>query len=345
MKQINSKNIIDDVAKSEFIATILQIALLFFALSIVLMITLYIHNKLKENKIAKTAQLSRILQDILFRYLHLNWNEDDKKSQITNKLLYFSTNEFYRKTLVNYIIQLLKLFQGEEKEKLQSLYKDLGFQHDMLLQLKSKSWLKRLNAINELCNMELIEYRNQIFQLLNDKNHEVKLVAMQAIILIDKHPFNFLLNTTLILTQSQILYITKKATEIKLENKYDILKLSQSNEDSHVLLSLHLAELYECKNLLEHFIPFLNHSNVSIKSQTFILLAQLDEQKYHTILSTYCQFTSHEEITMLLNKVHSRYLSIPSNANQLIINALNHQESAHSINYHSVFYDNLFSFC
>lgn len=345
MKQINSKNIIDDVAQREFIATILQIALVFFALSILLMIILYVHNKIKENKIAKTAQLSRILQDILFRYIHLNWNEEDKKSQITNKLLYFSSNEFYRKTLVNYIIQLLKLFQGEEKEKLQSLYKDLGFQHDMLAQLQSKSWLNRLNAINELCNMELTEYRNQIFKLLNDRNHEVKLVAMQAIILIDQHPFNFLLNSTSKLTKSQILFITKKATEIKLENKSDILKLSQSNEDSHILLSLHLAELYSCKELLEHFIPFLNHKNVSIKSQTFILLAQLDEQKFHTILSRYCQFTSHEEIIMLLNKVHSRYLSIPSNATQLILNSLNQDEIAQSINYQSTFYYNLSTFC
>lgn len=345
MKQINSKNIIHDVAQIEFITTILQVALAFLALSFILMIILYIQNKIKQNKIAKTAQLSRILQDLLSRYIHLNWHEDKSKLQITNKLFNLSTNHYYRTTLVNYIIQLLKLFQGEEKEKLQCLYKDLEFHHEMLQQLKSSSWLKRLNAINELCNMELVEYRSQISELLQDKNYEVKLVAIQAIITIDQHPFRFLLSSELKLNPSQILYITKKASEIKLGNIKEILNLLKSTEHTHILLAIHLAEIYQANEILENFIPFLNHSNMLIKAQTFILLAQLDAQNFHTLLSNFCHYTSHKELTIILCKIHSRYQTPPNHIDQILINALKRDELNQYINYQSTYYSNLSIFC
>ncbi|UCC39255.1 MAG: HEAT repeat domain-containing protein [Candidatus Aminicenantes bacterium] len=86
-----------------------------------------------------------------------------------------------RKYFRDIIISEYLKHDASGKNRLRLAYKQLGFFEDDIAQLKKPSWWKKIQAIGRLEEMGLREAEDNVFSLLKDSRHEVRIAALRML--------------------------------------------------------------------------------------------------------------------------------------------------------------------
>ena len=149
----------------------------------------------KTKRLNKKTELLKKYQPV-FRQLLFDEGLDEKKvlSMVDKIDLQIPFN---RSTLLDEIIHLHENFTGETAERLEEIYKYLGFERDSIIKLKSKRWYIIAKGMKELAIMNVKSGYNVISGFLNSKNEILRMETRIALMkLSDTDPLAFLAKET-----------------------------------------------------------------------------------------------------------------------------------------------------
>jgi hypothetical protein len=152
------------------------------ALSVLLIVSIFVRRSIGLYRLNIEKKYTDPYQNLLAEFLYDNKNVV-QQAQILAYPALFKTQ----------ILLFHKNLDGTEAAQLRQLYRDLGFPKKALWSLKyALSWRKRLASMQELRAMQVEMAYPVIFQKIHDKNPEVRLAAMQAVLEVSDAPFSFL---------------------------------------------------------------------------------------------------------------------------------------------------------
>lgn len=330
MKTINTENITQDIQQEELISLILQISMTFFILAIVFIFIMYLHNKFANRNVVNKDRQANIFIYLLFKYINTNQEEYSELISITHRLEGMLETPKSKVIFKQSLLSLHKLFEGDLKEKLENLYQDLGLFSETLTKLKKSNWFDKVEALNELKDLKLVQSKLNIKELILDSNPRVSIMAMQTLMEIDQHPFKFLIDYNAPITRAQAIFISKKAAIME-ENQYkDVLLLLRHNQGTIVKLGIQMLYILKLNESSSRLVSLLYHADIEVQQQAFIVLAAMDPNAAQNVLEGYCEYASIKTLSgiIIISNQQSIILSeqVVNTINQFIkqkINQLN----------------------
>jgi len=322
MISIKSNNITADIQQNELVEILLRTALFLFIAALLFVLIMYIHLRFTKAKLSREARMSRIFQELLIQYVNTESNELRKGDIILERINSLIKDDEYKEILRRNIVALHKLFVGEIKERIESLYCMLGLYRDTIEMLANGNWSKKLIALNELKEMNLERSRNEVRKLVTNKNTRVSLLAIQTIMDIDKNPFLFLADHHLPISQAQAIFIAKKVSTKKDLRANELLFLFRHHEPSINKLGIQIAQLANLKEAVKYIVPFLQHKEIELQIQAFITLSCLNAPITYRELYEYCNASDSATLNIILSRIDAEYRNIPEPLNQMILSRL-----------------------
>ena len=167
---------------SKWVETFLIVAIILFIITsfiLYLMIIKSRDNNIKKEKLRieysmliEKLMFSIIFQDITFSAI----KEDEEYSSVSN-------TPFFRKVIMESIIDLHKNYEGVYTQKLEQFYKESGLINDSFKKLKSRKWEIKCKGITELAEMNITEAVDQIITMPSrTRKQTLKITAVNACI-------------------------------------------------------------------------------------------------------------------------------------------------------------------
>lgn len=205
---------------------------------------------------------------------------------ITEKLL---KKTHYRQCCTNAIIEAKKALLGSSALNLKKLYEQLNLDKDSFQKLSSYNWQKKAKGIQELSEMDQVNYVKNIYRLTTNKNETVRNEAQCG--LVKYYGFSGLrfLNVTVhpISEWQQIQLINKLGAD-KADNTNMLIRWLRSDMESITLFSLKLACFYSNYEVYNVVLQCLKHSNLKIKLLALEYLQKMaDDDTAELILKEY----------------------------------------------------------
>lgn len=318
MITITSSNITADIQQDELVGILLRTALFLFLAALLFVLIMYIHLHLVKAKFSRETRMSRIFQELLIQYVNTESDELQKSDIILERIHSLMKDDEYKEILRRNIIALHKLFVGEIKERIESLYCMLGLYRDTIDMLSYGNWSKKLIALNELKEMNLERSRNEVRKLVTNKNINVSLLAIQTIMDIDKNPFLFLADHHFPITQAQAIFIAKKVSTKKNLRASELLFLFRHHEPSINKLGIQIAQYTQSKEAVNFIVPFLQHKEIELQIQAFITLSCLNEPITIRDLYEFCNASDSATLNVILTRIEAENRNIPESLNRMI---------------------------
>lgn len=152
------------------------------ALSVLLIVSIFVRRSIGLYRLNIEKKYTDPYQNLLAAFLYEHKNALQQAQKLAYPALFKAQILLFHKNL-----------DGTEAAQLRQLYRDLGFPKKALWSLKyALNWRKRLASMQELRAMQVEMAYPVIFQKIHDKNPEVRLAAMQAVLEVSDAPFSFL---------------------------------------------------------------------------------------------------------------------------------------------------------
>lgn len=322
MKTINSDNITQNVQQEELISFILQVSLFLILGALLFVAIMYVHNRIMNVKKSTDERISNIFQNLLIKYINTDISDLNTITNLTHRMNTMLTSSKNIALFKTNILTLNKLFQGEIKHKIENLYSDLGLYTETIEKLNSKSWSDKVEALNELKDLQIGKSRHEIKKLILDPNQRVSIMAMQSLMELDQHPFKFLVDFKKPITRAQAIFISKKASVMK-ENQYkDVLLLLRHEQPSVVKLGIQMAQVLNLNDSVYQLVALLHHSDDELQIQAFVAMAAIDPQSSFHVLYNYCKQATIENVRKIITISDTQYVKLPFSIHQLIKNSI-----------------------
>lgn len=128
--------------------------------------------KIEYSLIIEKLMFSVVFQDLLFSAI-----KEDKEYSILFK------NPFFRKVIMESIIDLHKNYEGVYTQKIELFYKDSGLINDSFKKLKNLKWEIKCKGITELAEMNITEAVDEIIAMPSKtRKKTLKITAVNACI-------------------------------------------------------------------------------------------------------------------------------------------------------------------
>jgi HEAT repeat protein len=171
--------------------------IIFFIIAtvVILSATILIRKK-KNSDLEKTNTLNERYHQFLSELASGNYTDKALEIMSADKETTLALNKedftkpFNRKTLLKELLSLQKDLAGEAAYKLREVYLTLGYKEESLKKLKSLDWMKRVEGIQELKQMDIKDGYQPLFKLVNDRNQLVRLEAILARMKMDVNPLS-----------------------------------------------------------------------------------------------------------------------------------------------------------
>lgn len=193
---------------------------------------------------ALKARYQRLIDKLLFNYV---FNEQ----HIHNVLKAFTlstipSRRLFQKVAIKSIVSLHQNYSGEYQRKLEEFYVKSGLVEYSKSLLKSGKWVKVVEGIRDLSNLNVQQVSHEIEQLTTDRNELIRTEAIVGLIrlkgaaaLSDFGKTELYLNDWV---QSNILFTLKKHSPGEPEN---LAELFDSQNPSVVFLAVRIIDLYQ----------------------------------------------------------------------------------------------------
>lgn len=186
----------------QYAPLIIQIALLFIVIAVICTISAYIsilssrYRAWRKEK--KLAKLHPVIDNLLMEHILLN--EDLMQEDIAGNVIIdidafrlpVFEKSWARQALIDRLIHYSNNVRGAMGDHIRSLYIQLELDKDSMKKMKSRKWNKKVQALNELMNMNMSVADVTLLPLTNSRNRELRAAARHAYIKLSKNePFKF----------------------------------------------------------------------------------------------------------------------------------------------------------
>jgi len=227
----------------------------------------------------------------------------------------------HRQIMVDEMLEMKKNLSGAGVEDLYKLYNKLSLHEYSYQKLTSKKYQLMVMGIRELSEMNFKIYYRSIYRCINHPQEDVRIEAQVAIIrLFGVKGLRFLSIVTYTISEWQQMTLLHLLSHMKKDKPRGFENWFNSKNDSVIIFSLRLAEMYNCFELSDRIRYFLYHPSDALKIQSiFCMRNNYDENTELLLLAYYPIVNKPVKLAMLdVLKSISTGLSIPFLYKQLI---------------------------
>lgn len=189
-------------------------------------------------------------------------------------------NKHFRSLLTKELISAKENMSGSSGENLQKLYLQLNLDEYALKLLKSNSWHKISNAIQELGVMELSQYKSKIAPYINHKKVLVRLEAQNTLLKFNGFKgLYFLDQATYPITEWQQIKLLEQLNTLPAEDFSGIERWLESSNDSVVAFALKLARNYFQFQIYPKIAKCLTHPHPEVRRQAILTLQAITTEE------------------------------------------------------------------
>lgn len=263
----------------------------FIIATIIILMQAVFSRKRKNRNDQKTSELNKKFHDFLSELASGNYENKvlELMAADRNTTLALSKEDiskpFNRTTLLKELLSLHQDIAGESAHKLRETYLTLGFKEESLSKLKKRSWVKRVEGIQELSKMDIKDGYHDLFKLVNDKHPLVRLEAILSRIKLDREPLSFLLELKKDLTDWEQLRIHGMFRKFHMEDVPSFIPFIYHPLDSVQLFAIKMCALFNQVAAEKELLSLLgSHDcllNRTILQSLRTLGSELSVQKVH----------------------------------------------------------------
>ncbi|GMN05247.1 hypothetical protein MTsPCn5_06350 [Croceitalea sp. MTPC5] len=215
---------------------------------------------------SKRAELAPVISNFLF-YTPQDPKEEQKEYvRLKIEIREYLGDKNFRKILANILFDLQRDISGDARNRLFKLFIELGLHHDSFKKLSSWRWNTVSQGILELSQMEVADSFQLISKFINDRRGVVRKQAEIAIVSLNDHGIEHLLDTTkYAISEWQQLKLIEAIGTI---NDYQPPKFKSwlvSHNKDVVLFSLRLIRHFNQNDAAASIAELVKHKNDEVK--------------------------------------------------------------------------------
>jgi len=194
-----------------------------------------------------------------------------------------------RQMMIDEMLKMKKNLSGAGVEDLYKLYDKLSLHEDSYRKLETKKYQLIVMGIRELSEMNFKTYYRFIYRCTNHPQEDVRIEAQVAIVrLFGVKGLRFLSIVTYAISEWQQMTLLHLLNNMKKDKPKGFDKWFDSKNDSVIIFSLRLAEMYNCLEFLEKIQHLLHHPNDTVKIQSVFCTRNIyDESTEPQLLAYY----------------------------------------------------------
>ncbi|MDP3312698.1 hypothetical protein [Lutibacter sp.] len=272
------------------------ISVILFIIIIVSIFYLKIYRTRLRNSTAETQKLVTEYEIQLINYLYAEEGQEEQNS-IIEKLTFCISSKSKRKIIKRVLLKLKKEISGEIAVAIQNLYRQIGLLNFALKKLDHQNWYVVAMGIRELKQFNIKDAHDAILHHVNHSSKEVrKEVQLYLVSLFHFKGLEFLTKIETDLSewdQIQLLEVLQKNED---QQDVDITPWLNSNNDSVVMFSLKIAEIFNQYEVQNHIIELLHHKNNIIRTKAILVLGGMQNLDFkHEVMNNFEERTLEEQ--------------------------------------------------
>ncbi|MBT8294178.1 MAG: HEAT repeat domain-containing protein, partial [Eudoraea sp.] len=249
-----------------------DLTIVFSGLGILFLFGVFIFRNRLSNKASKVAGQKKILAPIVSNFLFYETDASKEENyeyiNLKIEIRELLKSPFNRLVLTEILLDLEKDLSGDSRDRIFSLYQNLGLHLEAFKKLRSWRWELVSKGILELTQMRVVAAYGFIKKFINDKRGVVRKQAQIATVTLKHEGISYFLDTTR--------YGISEWQQLKL---LDVLRsfddftpprfkawLTSTNRDV-VLFALRLIKHYNQNDANKALIELLKHRNDQVKSE------------------------------------------------------------------------------
>ncbi|MBW7844435.1 MAG: HEAT repeat domain-containing protein [Bacteroidia bacterium] len=246
--------------------------ILFIGFFLTLMIARTIHrrNDSYEKRIKEKFEL--LLTGIIFidegEMETREWRNSKQRVMTHFRSKYLNSKK-NKKFLREHIILMHKNFNGFAAEVLRNLYLEFRLQKGAIRELNAPDWGIQAMAVKELAQLNIDAALKQIKRLTTHENEILRLEAQIAVLSLDKvEPFAFLNKIKFQLTNWHQVNLANAIRQLETDKLPQFSQWFSSNNDSVVLFSIKMAQLFDQFESIPLLVKLLEHKSQKIVGES-----------------------------------------------------------------------------
>jgi len=260
--------------------------LFLIGLMIVLLTYILIALIIKRRNERLRKRFSRITDLLIQRAIFYDEEELPELSLGVSRLLKI---KLFRCLLTEEILKAKRNFSGSAANNLRLLYLECNLDYDSQKKLHSSKWNVKAQGIQELAEMGQQKAFDQIFELTNNKNEQVRIEAQNAVVIFSGlNGLNFLDFLTYPLSDWQQIKLIGELGDATEESSNYIKKWIGSSNNSVVIFALKLAARYHHFELHDRVTLCLSHPSAEVRNHAIKTLKEIfDESTAASLVKLY----------------------------------------------------------
>tara|TARA_R110002050_G_scaffold94765_1_gene197110 strand:- start:106801 stop:107904 length:1104 start_codon:yes stop_codon:yes gene_type:complete len=250
-------------------------------MSFIVFLTIYL-------KSVRTYLRIKELEDLEFRkkyeasLIEYLYSGDDSghinsiQESIIDKIKVSVNNKSKRKIIINVLYNLMNEVSGEMSDSIKTLYYKTGLINYALKRLESKQWHIIAKGIGELTRFKIEEVHDDISKFIKHPRKEVRKETQLYLVSLYKFEgLSFLNNMLTPLSEWAQIQLLEILQHFDDQQICDIKPWLKSSNDSVVLFSLKLAQIYNQFEAKDTLIELLSHTTKQIRISAIETLTHL----------------------------------------------------------------------
>lgn len=249
------------------ISTIIFIALTFYYLD------------LKRSKFLYKENLQKILNDWVGHILIHHAEKNEEFENIQKALKKIVKNKASHQFIISELIKLKKSFAGDAALRIVQLYEELQLLKVSLKKIQSKKWHLIAQGIQELHQMNQIQYIPLLESFADHTNEFIRNESQVGLInLKGMQGLLFLNHSKQILTDWHQMKLLNQMSNIAFEDMGNMHDWLQSKNNSVIVFALRIVEVYQLHHFYNQVKKCLHHHNDKVTKQAILTIIKISNE-------------------------------------------------------------------
>lgn len=256
-------------------------------LIVLLLIFLVIYQRVLQWQAARLKKWDNISENVIMEAIFFedNGTDDpgveaqnikDGKLRVPKILQSLLRHPTYRNRFMHQIVSAKRSVSGTAAENLIRLFRQLGFEIDILSMLSTSVWHKQAIALDLIGFMKLSEYEHLLYQYVDDENGLIRMEAQDAIMRFNGFEgLHFLVKTKYQLSEWQQMKLLDELSLLPNEEFKGINDWLISPNNSIVIFALKLIRSFHRFELFEQVLGCMFHKNPEVRFHAIAVIKVL----------------------------------------------------------------------
>ncbi len=252
-----------------------------------MLIIIYITLYFKKRKFFFTRKVQQEMEVWVTQAI-LNEFDGDLQFAIPESFFRLLKSDLTKQFVIDELIKIKKSVAGTAAKNVIALYEALDLKKYSLRKLRKRKWYIKARGIHELYSMQQIDMLKKIYEDTNSKNEYVRMETQVGVINMTGFDGLLFLNlaTYPITEWQQIKLLAQlKSSEEEGQLAMNIPNWLDSDNDTVVIFSLRLAEVYQQFPVYDSVVKCLSHHKVSVRIQAIKTLVSIANKETPLLLT------------------------------------------------------------